>query len=352
MPHPVRLGCIGLGRWGEHLAEAVVRTGCGEISRCFTRTEQVRLRFAAKFGCRPARSVDELLDDPELDGVLIATPHTTHVDLIAAAAAAGKHVFVEKPLSLTVADGERAIAAAHQGGIILQVANHRSRQSGIRRIKQWIDEGELGTVHMLEANFSTNVSVDPKPGWKQDLPERPLGGMTSLGLHILEDFVYLAGAFPTSLTTMSKRLLGRCEIDDMTMMTLDFANGPYGYLGTGMVLTKMEMLGVHGSAGSAWNEAIIAPGDAMLDADRLYRQGIDELERSDVPNEPNDALGEQMAEFANSIRTGTPPTNGGPEALRMVTLLAAGVESHRIGGSVLLADFDPHAGERLDRSQP
>jgi predicted dehydrogenase len=351
MPQLVRLGCIGLGRWGEHLAAAVTRTGDAAIVSCFSRTEDVRSRFAARFECRAAGSVDELLDDPELDGVLIATPHTTHVDLIVAAAAAGKHVFVEKPLSLTVSDGERAIAVAREAGIILQVANHRSRQSGIRRIKSWIDAGELGTVHMLEANFSTNVSVAPKPGWKQDLPERPLGGMTSLGLHILEDFVFLAG-FPTSVTTMSKRLLGRCEIDDMTIMTLDFAGGPFGYLGTGMVLTKMEMLAVHGSGGSAWNDAVIAPGDALLDADHLYRQGIDELQRRNVANVPNDALGEQMAEFAESIRTGTPPANGGPEALRMVTLLAAGVESQRRGTTVVLAEFDPAAIEQSSASPP
>ena len=98
------------------LGNAAKRAGNVEITRCFTRTESSREEFAEKFGCRPAASFEEVLKDSEVEGILIATPHSTHTDLITQAASAGKHVFVEKPLTLTVADADKCIDATENGG--------------------------------------------------------------------------------------------------------------------------------------------------------------------------------------------------------------------------------------------
>jgi predicted dehydrogenase len=338
----LRIGAIGLGRWGDHLADAIRRSGSGELVRCYSPSPDSRERFAARHGCRPALSLDDLLEDPEVDAVVIATPHSTHVPLVVAAANAGKDVFVEKPLSLTVSGGERAIAAAESAGVVLQVADHRSRQAGVRRIRQWVESGELGVLQLLEANFSTNVSVDPAATWKHSPVERPLGGMTTLGLHILEHFVRLAG-MPSRVATMSKRVLGRADVDDITTLMLDFADGPLGSLASGLAMPKLERLAVHGSAGSAWNEVDIAPGAAQPTADRLYRQGVEDLQPTELPNEPADTLAEQMTGFAAAVRRERSPENGGTEALRMVTLVAAALESKRSGLPVDLARFDPGA---------
>ncbi len=101
----VGLGLVGLGWWGSELADAAERGGVARVVSCFARREEPRNDFAAKHGCRAASSLDEFLGDPEVQGVLIATSHQSHRMLVEAAAAAGKHVFVEKPLTTTVADG-------------------------------------------------------------------------------------------------------------------------------------------------------------------------------------------------------------------------------------------------------
>lgn len=161
----VRLGIVGLGWFGGVLTDSAARSGVAEVVSCFARSPDARAAFAEAHGCRAADSVDALLADDELDGVILATPHSTHADLVEQVAAAGKHVFVEKPLTLTVADARRAIAATEGAGVVLQVGQNRRRQPANRRIKEMIDGGELGTVLQLE-NFHSAAG-----GHKPDLPE-------------------------------------------------------------------------------------------------------------------------------------------------------------------------------------
>ncbi|MDH5423191.1 MAG: Gfo/Idh/MocA family oxidoreductase, partial [Acidimicrobiia bacterium] len=120
MAEKVRLASIGLGWWGGILADAVTTSGKGEVVTCFARTPETRQAFAEKRGFVAADSLESILQDESIDGVIIATSHESHLPLIQAAAAAGKHVFVEKPLTLTPADGRAAIDAAKAGGVLLQ----------------------------------------------------------------------------------------------------------------------------------------------------------------------------------------------------------------------------------------
>ena len=121
----VRLASVGLGWWAGMLADALNRSGDGEVVNCFARSEDGRKAFAEKYNCRQSASLDELLKDDEVEGVLVATPHSTHTDIICQAASAGKHVFVEKPLTLTVAEGKKAYEATQKAGVTLQIGHHR-----------------------------------------------------------------------------------------------------------------------------------------------------------------------------------------------------------------------------------
>ncbi|HJP14586.1 MAG TPA: Gfo/Idh/MocA family oxidoreductase, partial [Nitrospinota bacterium] len=116
-----RLVFVGLGNWGTRLARAAERGEEAEILRCFARTEESRRDFAEKFGCAPAESLREILRDDSVEGVVVSTPHSTHAEIIHQAADAGKYLFVEKPLTLTVEEGRRAVAAAEAAGVVLQI---------------------------------------------------------------------------------------------------------------------------------------------------------------------------------------------------------------------------------------
>ena len=325
MNEPVRLAVVGLGWWGTELVQATRASGSAEPVVCFARTEEDRMAFAQEHGLRAAASYEAVLADPEIEGVLLATSHSSHVDLVMEAASAGKHVFVEKPLSLSIEDGQRAIAAAEKHGIVLQVGHNRRRQEANRRIRGLIEDGSLGTITLAEANYSGSrgLIIDPE-SWRADPAESPLGGMTGMGVHQVETLLYLIGAI-RRVWAVSRRLLRRTALDDSTVLALEFESGAVGSLGTSYVTPWTVRLGVLGTGGAAWNE---------LDGRRLLVQSIDDRQPREEPVEENDTVAEEIAEFARCVRTGEAPETGGPEGLRVVAVLAAAMESAATGSPV------------------
>lgn len=324
----VRAGLIGLGWWGSVLADAAERGGALEIVTAFARSQVTREQFAATRGCEAAPSFEAVLEDPAIDAVILATPHSLHREMVEAAAEAGKHVFVEKPLTLEVADAQACRAAAERAGIVLQVGHHRRRQSANRRVKELLDDGSLGVVHQLEATFHVPKFQDPVSSWRADRDETPGGGMTGLGVHMLDSFHYFVGA-TTRVMAYSKRILGRWEIDDATVVALEFDSGPLGYLGTSLVLPKRCDVSVYGTEGVAWSEE---------DGTRVFRQAKDEGARMEEPVDASDALADQLIEFAACISDGGSPETGAAEAIAVVEVLQAIVESLRTGRSVDVAE--------------
>ena len=108
---PVRAAAVGIGWWSGVLADAIPKGTHLKLVACATRSPDKRAAFAEKYGCRAIESYDAILKDPEVEAVLLTTPHTLHGEQVSAAARAGKHVFVEKPFTLTVADARRATEA-------------------------------------------------------------------------------------------------------------------------------------------------------------------------------------------------------------------------------------------------
>lgn len=320
---------LGLGWFGAVLAEAVAASGAGAVVSCFARTPETRATFAERFACRAAEDVEGVLADPEVDAILIATPHATHAELAIASAQAGKHVFVEKPFTLTVADGRRAAAAAERAGVILQVGHDRRRQPANRRIKAMIDAGELGTVLQLEGNRSVPGGFRPDlPTWRSDPAEVPAGSMTALGVHAVDTFLYFVGPM-RSVAAFSVRPMGRRPMDEATAVIAEFESGALGYVGTSYFTPSVATVAVHGTEGSAWNED---------DGAHLYVQRRGEGERTPTATPVLDTIEDELREFAECIRTGARPETGAAEALDVVAVLEAVVASAESGETVKLAD--------------
>ncbi len=325
----VRLASVGLGWWGGVLAEAVKRSGAGEVVACFARSEEARRAFSQKHGGRAAGSYEEVLKSPEVEGILLATPHSTHADLICQAASAGKHVFVEKPLTLTVAEGKRAVQAAEKAKVALQVGHHRRRQGATRRIREMIDKGELGMIHQLEANLSLHMGQTPRPGWRSDPKESPAGAMTGLGVHMVDNLHYLAGRVKR-LAAFSKRLLGKSALDDTTGIVLEFEKGPLGYIGTTYVIPKICVTAAFGTEANAWSEE---------EGGKLYVAKKGEDARTSLPVQGVDPLADELAEFARCIQGKAKPETGGPEGLEVVAVLQSIIESATTGRLVEVDTF-------------
>src|SRR5947209_2521085 len=141
----VRIGVAGLGYWGPNLARNFSGIDGCELVWCCDASSEARARAAARFpGVRVTGALEEMLADPSLDAVALATPVSTHASLAARVLEAGKHCFVEKPLAQSVADAERAVDAAADSGRILMVGHLLEYHPGVRKLKDLADTGELG----------------------------------------------------------------------------------------------------------------------------------------------------------------------------------------------------------------
>lgn len=310
---PVGLASVGLGWWGAELAKGVARSGAGRVVACFARNPDRRQAFAADHDCLPADSFEALLADDAVEGLVVATPHSTHLPIIRAAAEAGKHVFMEKPLAISVAEAREAVEIARAAGIVLQVGHHRRRVAATRALRERIDREELGLVHLLETRMFNPADLEPRPGWRSDPEESPLGGMTALGVHMIDNIHYLAGRI-AEVHAYSRQLLARGTLDDMTTLSMELESGALATLTTSLILPKSITVAAFGTGGSAWSEA---------DGEELYVQPMGEPNRSLAPLDPVDPVADQMRELAACIREGATPEVDGEQALEVVAVLEA-----------------------------
>ena len=339
---PVRVAAVGVGMWGRALADAVGRgTGLALVA-CTSRGPASRAAFAAARGCRELPGYEAVLADPEVEGVLITTPHSLHAGQVVAAAEHGKHVFVDKPFTLTVADARRATEACRSAGVVLAVGHQRRRQAASRALRRLLDAGTLGRVAQIEGNFSADIGFALKPGvWRTIRAETPGGPMTNLGIHHVDTYQYLLGPIVRVMAFVRRVALTGVEIDDATSILFEFAAGSLGYLGTSWVhANRTAVITLHGTEAQAWSEA---------DGARLLLACRGERERMAVPLVPVDPIVEELAEFARCVRVGGRPEVGGEEATANIAVLEAIVESAETGRAVAVpaVPFDTASGRLL-----
>jgi predicted dehydrogenase len=322
---PVRVAAVGVGGWGRVLADAAGRGTGLTVVACTSRTAEHRVAFAKAYGCRDLPSLEAVLADPTVEGVLISTPHSVHAGQVVAAARAGKHVFVDKPFTLTVADARRATEACATAGVILAVGHQRRKQAASRALKRLVEEGALGRVAQIEGNFSADGGFAMvRPGaWRADRAETPGGAMTNLGIHHVDTYQYLLGPIVRVMALSRQVALTGVDIQDATCILLEFASGTLGYLGTSWVhATRTAYLTLHGTEAQAWSET---------DGTRLFLTRRGEPERTVVPLTPLDAVVEELAEFARCVRDQTKPEVSGAEATANIAVLEAIVEAMETG---------------------
>jgi predicted dehydrogenase len=324
---PVRAAAVGVGWWSRVLADAARRDTGLAIVACTSRTPDTRAAFAKSYGCTALPSFEAVLADRDVEAVLITTPHSQHAAQIVAAATAGKHVFVEKPFTLTVDEGRRATQACRRAGVVLQVGHQRRKSPASRALKQLLEEGTLGRPVQIEGNFSGNLGFTFKPGlWRADPRETPGGAMTNIGIHHVDTYQYLLGPI-ARVTALSRRvILTAVDVEDATSILFEFAAGPLGYLGTSWVHpNRTAFIVLHGTDAQAWSER---------DGTQLFLARRGESDRAAVPLPTIDPVVDELREFARCIREGKRPEVGGEQGTANVAVLEAIVESAKTGRAV------------------
>jgi predicted dehydrogenase len=207
-------------------------------------------RFAADQKLTLYKTYEDALADPNVDAVVLATPHSLHMPQVIAAAQAKKHVFCEKPFALTKADAAAAVAATTKAGVTLGLGYNRRFHPEMTTLRQQIRSGELGTVLHVEATMTFPNGLFLTPGaWRADKHETPCGALTPMGVHAIDGMIDLCGPI-AQVYCQSFRRVVQVDADDTTSMLFRMQDGMSGYLGTMTATGPGFSFQVFGSKGS------------------------------------------------------------------------------------------------------
>jgi predicted dehydrogenase len=318
---PVRVGVAGLGYWGPNLARNFAALPGCELAWCCDPSPQALDQAASLVpGTRLTADLSDLLDDPDLDGVALATPVSTHAALAAAVVEAGKHCFVEKPLAQTTADAERVVALAEASGRTLMVGHLLEYHPAVRKLKELIDSGELGDrifyIYGNRLNLG-KLRADENALW-------------SLGAHDVSVVLHLVDEEPTELIAHGESYV-RGGIEDVVFCFLRFPTGLSAHLHLSWLDPHKERrLVVVGSRRMATFDDMALEGKLTI-----YDKGFDEdangygeyITRAGGSYRPRitnvEPLRLECQHFISCVRNGERPLSDGESGLRVVRVLEA-----------------------------
>jgi predicted dehydrogenase len=228
----IKAGIVGLGWWGKTLVESGENSDAIKFVAGTTRTVTPEVEaFAKQKGLRLTADYQAMLAH-DIDAVVLATPHSMHATQVMAAAAAKKHVYCEKPFTLTKREAEDAVAAVKKAGVMLAVGYNRRFHPETTKLRDMIRAGELGTILHVEATmtFPNALFINPAH-WRADKAETPLGGLMPMGVHAVDGMIDLCGPIDHAFA-QSFRRAAPIDADDTTSILVRMKEGMSGYLGT------------------------------------------------------------------------------------------------------------------------
>ena len=325
----MKVASIGLGWWSDVLADAIQRSGKLKIVACFSGTEEKRNAFARKYGCKAVPSYEEILNDKNIEAVINTTPNNAHLETTAAAARAGKHVFLDKPIANTVADGRAITAACRAAGVVLAIGYQRRRESQFRWVRGQIEAGAFGRLVNAEANISRDRAGKIDLGsWRYQAQGMPGGVMLQIGIHYTDVLEYLVGPV-TAVSARLAQLVLPGDNPDVASLVLEHENGALSTLNASYAsASEYYVMNIYGKEATAYYD---------------LQQGLRFLKRGDTKSEivstlKNDAIVDELEEFAAAVRGEAKPEMDGERATASLAVIRAGILSAKEGRRVTVAE--------------
>ena len=314
----VRVGLVGLGYWGPNLARNFSAIPGCELAWLCDASFDARQKLAAAFPqARESGDIAELLADPTLDAVVLATPVPTHAALAVDVLAAGKHCFVEKPLALTSADAQLAVEGAARAGKILMVGHLLEYHPAVDRLRALVRDGELGELFYIYGNRLNlgKLRADENALW-------------SIGAHDVSVVLHLIGEEPSECSAHGASYV-REGVQDVVFCFLRFPSGVSAHLHLSWLDPHKERrITVVGARRMATFDDMVLQGkltvyDKGFDQDtRSWGEYIARSGDSYSPQIPNsEPLRIECEHFISCIRTGETPRSDGQSGLRVVRVL-------------------------------
>lgn len=333
----MRLGMAGMGWWGATLLDSIHDSGQLQAVSAYTRSRSdTDQALARTHGLRLADGYEALLADPDVEGVVLATPPSGHRAQLLAAIAAGKHVFCEKPFVMNRAEAKEVIAAAQRAGVTLGLGYARRFHPSWIDLKRRIAAGELGTILHAECTMSgPNGLVPNARAWRGSSNEAPCGGLFPMGVHAIDGFIDLFGGVQSAYCQSFRRASPNPN-DDTTSILLRLRAGMSAYLGTMMATAGSFRFQVYGSSAMALlGGAVHVAGQSSehrrtrLFASYTLQPVKGDAQQFEVP--PCDISRSAMEAFATAAGGGAPFPITGDDMIGCVAATDAIIASARSG---------------------
>ncbi len=340
MAERIRLAQIGLGYWGPNLLRNLLVLPQAQVV-AVADLDPRRLVSIARAGGDMVAATDPyaVLDRPDIEAVVIATPAHTHFELTQAALQRGKHVLVEKPLAMCADEGLRLVALAEEKGRVLMAGHTFLYNAAVRRLKQYVDDGELGDVLYL---YSQRLNLGRV---RQDV-----NALWNFGPHDVSIILYLLGEVPVDVTARGFAYL-QAGVEDVVFMTLAFAGGVGAHVQISWLdPRRVRRTTLVGSRKMAVYDDVSTEAKIVI-----YDRRVDRIPTADSPREfqsfaefqllPRrgdvvipalefpEPLQVQCQHFLECIRTGARPLSDGYQGVEVVKVLEAAQASMACGGA-------------------
>ena len=330
-PRDIRVAVVGYGYWGPNLARNFHHMTGAQLAYVVDQDATARERARQLYGCQTAMQIDDVLADPALDAVVIATPARTHHALARRALAAGKHVLVEKPLTMDVREAQDLVTLAKQSGLTLMVGHVFEYNPAVAYIKHVIDSGELGELYYL---YSRRVNLGRV--------QSDVNALWSIAPHDISIALYLLDQMPEAVRCQGTSCLNGA-VEDVVFLTMFFPNNVLCHVHASWLdPSKTREMTVVGSQKMIVYDDVSAEGKVRVYDKGAFRKGDVtygdfqyKLHSGDIliPRlDMREPLQVECAHFVDCVRTGRQPFTDGENGLRVLQVLAAGEQSLRNDG--------------------
>jgi len=319
----MKVACIGMGWWSDVLADAIKRSGKLGIAACYSRSEEKRKKFASKYACKAASSYEEILEDKAIEAIINTTPNSVHLETVLAAASAGKHVFLDKPIANTIADARAITEACRKAKVVLALGYQRRREAHFRWIKRNLEK--FGKLVNAEANISRDrLGKIDLASWRYTAGGMPGGVMLQIGIHYTDVLEYLLGPVK-AVSGHLARLVLPGDNPDVASLILEHENGALSTLNASYAsASEYYLMNIYGKQATAYYD--------LHQGLRWLRRGSSRAEA--ISCKANDPIVEELEEFAAAVRGDAEPEMDGERSTASLAVILAGIRSAKEGRRV------------------
>ena len=329
----IKTALIGFGGWGQHIARRLVDNPNFELV-CVVEPVKALHNGIKRLGLKVLENYEDALSLPEVEALILTSPNDLHDEQVVQAASAGKHVFCEKPLSLSAAGAKASIKACRTADLILGIGHERRFEPAILALRKLLDDGAIGTVMHTEMAFSHDKLIGlTSDSWRTTSAFAPAAGMTQMGIHLTDLLISFYGPVTSLHAITADRSLG-WETGDVVTVQLQFKAGMTATLQA--ILHTPHFIRTHVFGSDMWVEIRNAThpdtpgGKATMER---YRS-IDDVETKVF--DWTDSVTANLEAFAAAIRGEAPYPYSDFELLHNIEVLDAIVQSAETGQSVQL----------------